>query len=156
MNPSFRLHHDPFGRVVLTLPDGVEHVGIEAVRSFPASDPDRFVSLLDAEGREVFWIDDLSALPADLRRTLEGELTRRHFLPTIVRILQVKGQIQPTEWEVETDRGPVRFTLKSDEDVRRMPDGRVVIADSQGVRYAVRSLESLDPASRKWLDQYVW
>ncbi|MFO0865783.1 MAG: DUF1854 domain-containing protein [Gemmataceae bacterium] len=156
METPFRLHYDPFGRFVLTMPDGLTHVGVEAVRSFPATDPNRFVSIVDAEGREVAWVDDLASLPADLRRTLEAELTRRHFLPSIERILQVKGQIQPTEWDVETDHGPVRFTLNSDEDVRRMPNGWIVIADAQGVRYAVRNLDALDPASRRWLDNYIW
>ena len=31
------------------------------------------VSVCDAEGRELLWIDDLDALPADLRKILEDE-----------------------------------------------------------------------------------
>lgn len=153
---GIRLEHDAWGRLVLTLADGARHVGVEAVRAFPVADPTRHISILDADGREAIAIDDLRQLDPDVRQVLEEELTRRHFLPTILRIVQVKGRIQPTEWEAETDRGPVRFTLKSDEDVRRMPNGRVIIADAQGVRYMIPHVDALDAASRRHLDRYLW
>src|ERR1700722_2137741 len=97
-NADFGLHYDAWGRLVVTDAHGRQHVGAETVRAFPLSDPRRGVSVVDANGREVAWIDDLDALPAALRQVLEEDLARRHFVPTIRRILSVSGHSEPSEW----------------------------------------------------------
>jgi hypothetical protein len=152
---DFGLHYDAWGRLVVTDAHGRQHVGAETVRAFPLSDPRRGVAVVDAAGREVAWVDDLDALPAPLRRFLEDDLVRRHFVPTIRRILAVSGSGEPAEWEVETDRGSTRFSLKSEEDVRRLPGHGALIADAHGVRYAIPDSRVLDAASRRILEHYL-
>src|SRR5689334_23727308 len=44
---SFSLERNPAGRLVLTRANGETHAGVEPVRTFPISDPDRFISLVD-------------------------------------------------------------------------------------------------------------
>src|SRR4051794_22092373 len=74
---GFRLHHDSWGRLVLTDTEGRQHAGIEPVRAFPLSSPRHGVSVCDADGRELFWIDALDELPGEVRKILEDELRRR-------------------------------------------------------------------------------
>src|SRR5437764_1332377 len=102
----FGLHRDAWGRLVLTDADGRQHAGIEPVRAFPLSDPAGPVAVCDAEGREVAWVESLAAVPAPVRQLLEEELARREFVPVIRRIVSVKPAAEPSEWHVETDRGP--------------------------------------------------
>ncbi len=71
---QLNLSVDTFGRLVLTDADGERHVGVEPVRAFPLSHPDRFVALVDERGREVFTVDDPSTLPPAVRSVLEAEL----------------------------------------------------------------------------------
>src|SRR5438105_1508529 len=118
----FRLHHDPWGRLVLTDAAGKQHVGVEPVRAFPLSSPGRGVSICDAEGREVAWIDDLDAMPAELRSLLEERLAGREFVPLIRRVLAVSAAVEPSEWEVETDRGVTRFLLRNEDDVHALDE----------------------------------
>jgi hypothetical protein len=151
----FQLHHDAWGRLVLTDAQGRQHVGIDPVRAFPVTDPRHGISLCDAEGSEIVWLDSLDTLPAALHQLLEDELSRRHFLPVITRVLRVEGASEPTVWIVETDRGPTRFNLKSEEDVRRVAGQRVLIVDAHGVRYLIPDLHQLDTASRRWLERYI-
>src|SRR5262245_54188388 len=118
--PTFGLHRDAWGRLVLTDGDGRQHTGVEPVRAFPLSSPRQGVSLTDAEGRELVWIDDLDALPAGLRQQLEEHLARREFVPVIQRVRSISAAVEPSDWEVETDRGRTRFLLKSEDDVYQL------------------------------------
>jgi len=153
--PKFELHHDAWGRLVLTDAQGRQHVGAEPMRSFPITDPRHGIAICDADGNELVWLERLDDLPAATRQLLEDELSRRHFLPVILRVLGVEGGSEPTTWEVETDRGPTRFTLKSEEEVRRVAGHRVLIVDAHGVRYLIPDLRHLDAASRRWLERYI-
>jgi hypothetical protein len=153
--PTFQLHHDTWGRLVLTDAQGRQHVGAEPVRAFAISDPRHGIAICDADGSELVWLDDLDALTPPLRRILEEELGRRHFLPVLTRVIGVEGATEPTTWEVETDRGRARFNLKSEEDVRRIAGQRVIIVDAHGVRYLIPDLRQLDSASRRTLERYI-
>jgi Domain of unknown function (DUF1854) len=155
MDASLRLRLDPWGRLVLTDGDGVETVGVMPVRAFPISDPDRWIVLCDSEGRELVCIPDLAALGTDSREFLAQELARRHFVPIIRRVLQVSSYLEPAEWEVETDRGPTRFVLKTEDDVRRLGPHSAMIQDAQGTRYLVPDTRGLDAYSRRAVDRYL-
>jgi hypothetical protein len=152
---DMKLHHDAWGRLVYVDDAGAEHVGVEPVRAFPLSDPERDVSLLDHEGREVLRIAHLRDLAADERRFLEEELSRRHFLPIVERIHAIEGITEPTTWDVGTDRGRTRFRLKNEEDVRRVAGSRVIIVDDHGIRYLLPDYHKLDAASRRLLERYI-
>src|SRR5262249_28038291 len=131
------------------------HVGIEVVRGFPITAPRQGISLLDAEGRELLWIENLDELDAPFREVLEQELPRREFMPQVRRILQVLGAVEPTESEVETDRGLARFVLNSEDDIRRLGEDRALILDAHGIRYFIPSLAALDGRSRRLLERYL-
>ena len=53
------------GRLAFTDAQGQTHVGLEPMRAFPFSAPRRGIALCDADGRELHWIEDLDALPAE-------------------------------------------------------------------------------------------
>ena len=152
---AFTLRLDPFGRLVLTDAQGKEHVGAEAVRGFPISDPRHGIAIVDVAGRELIWVEDLDQLPDAERRILEEELPRREFMPILRRVLHVSGVVEPNEWDVETDRGTVKFLLDSEDDVRRLGEGRALIIDSHGIRYLIPDMAALDPATRRILERYL-
>ncbi len=151
---DWRLEHDAFGKLVLVEADGTRHAGVTPIRGFPISDPQHGLSLISDDGRELKWIDDISHLPTAVRAILEAELAEREFLPQIQRILRVSLQTDPCQWNVETDRGPTSFVLKSEDDVRRLDDHRAMIIDAHGVRYLVNT-ESIDRHSRRILERYL-
>jgi hypothetical protein len=153
--PEIRLHHDAFGRLVLTDAAGQEHAGVCPLRAFPFTAPRQGVALLDAAGREVSWVPDLDALVEDVKRILEGELARREFVPVIRRVFGVSPRVEPSEWDVDTDRGRTRFVLNSADDVRRLDDRRALVSDAHGVRYLIADLRALDSASRRLLERYL-
>lgn len=152
---NFDLQCDVQGRLVLIDEDGVRHVSVAPVRSFPISDPDHWISICDAEGRELVSVKDVAALSPEVRQVLEEDLARREFVPLIRRILKVPADAEPTEWEVETDRGRTRFLLNSGDDVRRLGPHRALVIDAQGIRYLIDDVRQLDPVSRRTLERYL-
>jgi hypothetical protein len=151
---GFRLEHDSWGRLVLVDAAGGRQAGVTPVRAFPISDPSRWLAICDAEGHEILPIDDLAALPADVRQVLEAELARREFVPVIRRIVSAAPE-EPSAWRVETDRGPTSFQVNTEEDVRRLGPHQASILDSHGIRYLIPDIRRLDGASRRLLEHYL-
>jgi hypothetical protein len=108
------------GRWVLTTADGTAHTGVMAVRAFPIQSPEHGVSIMDAQGHELAWVDDLVALPEPTQSLLRQALQGREFMPEIVSIRSVSGFITPCTWFITTDRGDTELLLKGDEDIRRV------------------------------------
>ena len=142
------------GRISVTDREGATSQDVSAVRNFPISDPDRFISILDRRGREVGLIADLSVLPAEMAELVRRQLDEREFLPQILRIVNVQMNKEPHEWEVVTDRGTVQFLMR-DEDIRRLGPTRAILVDLHGVRYYIPDSSLLDPKSRRYLTQYL-
>lgn len=153
--PAWRLQRNPFGRLVLTDAQGVEHSGVVPVRAFPIGAPDEGLSLVGGDGHELVWVDRLTALPADLRQLLEEELTQREFTPVIERIEAVSTFSTPSTWQVDTDRGRTDFVLRSEDDIRRLEGQALLILASHGVSFAVRDRLALDAHSRRLLDRFL-
>lgn len=153
--PPFALERDAWGQLVLIDADGRQHVGVELIRAFPLSDPRRGISLCDAKGRELLWLPDLDALPVPLARQIEDELSQREFVPLIQRIVSVSSPVEPSEWEVETDRGRTVFMLDSEDDVHELDERRALITDAHGIRYLIADIPRLDADSRRLLERYL-
>ena len=152
---TFRLHRDAHGRLVYTGPDGVPHEGVVPVRAFPLSAPDDGVSIVSTDGHELLWIDQLSALTAPLQQALSEELASRDFAPVIQRLVSVSTFATPSTWTVQTDRGDTSFTLKSEDDIRRLPDMALLIGSGHGVTFYVRDRLALDKDSRRLLERFL-
>jgi len=151
---SFTLVRNAAGRLVLTESNGQVHEGVEPVRSFPLTDPDKLISLINSHGREVTCVADLSALPPEVAELLRRELSDREFLPRIERIVHVDTHKEPHEWDVITDRGQVQFLLR-DDDIRRLGPTRAILVDMHGVRFYIADSQQLDAKSRRILTQYL-
>ena len=86
---------------------------------------------------------------------MEDDLARREFVPHIRRIVKVSTDVEPPEWEVETDRGPTRFLLNSGDDIRRLSPMSALVIDVHGTRYLIEDTRKLDAVSRRLLERYL-
>lgn len=152
---EFELQRNSFGRLVLTLADGTVHEGVVPVRAFPLAAPEEGVSLVSGEGREVAWVPLLGELPPGARVLIEEELAAREFVPTVLRIEAVSSFSTPSTWNVVTDRGPTRFVLKGEEDIRRLGEGALLIASGEGINFRIADRWALDRKSRAVLERFL-
>ena len=152
---DFTLARDQHGRLTLTEADGTVHEGVVPVRAFPISAPDGGLSLVSADGHELRWIDRLAGLPASVREPIDAELAVREFTPMIQRINEVSTFSTPSTWTVETDRGQAQLILKSEDDIRRLGNGRLLISTAQGLQFGIARASELDRHSRKLLERFL-
>jgi hypothetical protein len=152
---GFTLRRDAFGRLTLIDAHGREHAGVAPVRAFPIAAPDEGVAIVDGDGHELAWIPRLSALDGERRALLTEALEQREFLPRLLRVQSVSSFATPSAWQVETDRGPTRFVLKGEEDIRRLGPNLLIVSDAHGVQYLIGDLAAMDKHSRKLLDRFL-
>lgn len=155
MTTAFQLRRNSFGKLVFTSPEGEEVTGVIPVRAFPIQAPTRGISLVRDGGKEVAWIDDLAAMPEGIRQLVTEELEGREFIPEILAIKSVSSFATPCTWYVKTDRGDTEFVLKVDEDIRRVGEASLLIADNHGINFLVRDMFKIDKGSRKILDRFL-
>jgi Domain of unknown function (DUF1854) len=151
----FQLERNSFGRLVLTLPNGEVHEGVLPVRAFPLVAPDEELSLVSAEGRELAWVPHVAALHGEVHALIVEELARREFVPQIQHIESVSSFSTPSTWSVTTDRGPIRFVLKGEEDIRHLGDGALLISSAEGINFRVADRHALDRHSRRLLERFL-
>ena len=154
-NANFQLQRDAYGRLVLTASNGEIHEGITPVRAFPIAAPDEGLSLVNYEGHEVAWIENLADLPPAMAELIEADLASREFVPEIERIVDVSSFACPSTWQVATNRGDAALVLKGEEDIRRLSRTRLLIADTHGIQFLIRDIGTLDRHSRKLLDRFL-
>lgn len=148
---TWRFHHDDWGRLVATLPDGTVHTDLEPVRCFPWSAPNEAIALVGADGHEIGNIPTLAALSPEARAIVERDLTQREFVPKISRITKSSGPWPPCTWDVITDRGETVVKIDSEDDVRKIGRHGALVADSDGVRYLIPDTTQLDAVSVRHL-----
>lgn len=152
---DWTLYRNDFGRLVLVDAQGTAHVGVVPVRAFPIAAPHEGLSLVGPDGHELAWVDRLASVPQETRTLIEDELAPREFVPTIQRLVAVSGFATPSTWTVATDRGPLDFVLKAEEDIRRLDGGALLINSSEGLQLRVADRLGLDRASRRLLERFL-
>jgi len=153
MSTSFDLERDQFGKLILRCGDQT-HAGVVPVRAFPLQTPEENIALVDSDGHEVAWINQLADLSEPLCRLILEELAGREFVPEIQRIIDVSSFSTPCTWQVQTDRGETSFVLRVEEDIRRIGTS-LLVTDNHGIPFLIRQPAKLDKHSRKILDRFL-
>ncbi|WP_374659051.1 DUF1854 domain-containing protein [Inhella sp.] len=146
------LSQDEFGRLLF---DGEP---VNPVRAHPISAPEEGISLTGADGHERAWLPRLADVPEPAQGLLRRALSEREFHPTLTRLVSVSTFSTPSLWTVETDRGPLQFHLKSEEDIRRLGgagEGRLLITTSHSLQLYVADRWALDRHSRRLLERFL-
>jgi len=135
---------------------------IVALRSFPITNPDEFISIREIgvrksdKGKEIGMIRYLSDFDEASTVLINEELDRRYFTPEILKILSIKEKFGYYYWDVDTSSGHVVFILNNPfSNVRILDDGRVYIYDMDGNSFSIQNAKNLDPASFKRIETYL-
>lgn len=127
-------------------------------RCFPHSDPNAYISIREPEGdgREIGLIENLSQLPADTRAMLEEQMALRYFAPKIRKIHAIKEEYGYSYWDVATDKGRCRFTVRmGGGSVYTIGPNRYLVNDLDGNRFEIPDLYALSAKEIKKLDLFI-
>ncbi|MFW6414432.1 MAG: DUF1854 domain-containing protein [Verrucomicrobiota bacterium] len=129
---------------------------IHLTPAFPISGRKRMVMILNREGEELGFIDNISKLDAASRSVIEEELERSYFMPRIITIIDAEEKLSVLTLSTETDRGGRTIQVRNPrQSIRKLPYNRVVIKDVDGNRYEIRDWTRLQPYGREILVQYM-
>lgn len=146
---------EPDCNICARLADGTVVKNLTPMSLFPLSEDNKNIVVLDANQQEVFYIDDLQQLEPVLANDIQVALLRNRFILKLLKIHKVTNLRTPAEWKVLTDRGESSLIFSSEESIRRLPEDGALIQDSQGIRYLVPKIGSLDSFSRKVIEYYI-
>ncbi len=150
-----RLARDAAGVLSWIDARGTVHRGVHLVQAFPLTAPGEQVSVVSAEGAEIDAFERLDGLDPALRAAIDAALAEREFMPVIERVLSVSRHWVPSTLDIETDRGPTQLVLESEEAIRRIGPDKLLIRDSRGICFVVKSHSGLDRRSRKLLERFL-
>lgn len=153
--PPKSVARDEAGRIVVWLEGQPQPIrDAQILRCFPWSLPDQYISLRNSDGKEVALVKELDDLDEASRKVVQEEMDKKIFNPKILEILDYVYEFGVSSVTARTDRGEVKFQIRSRDDVRLLSPTRALFRDADGNVYELEDLTRLDPASRKHLAHY--
>jgi hypothetical protein len=149
-------------------PDGSLQVAINGTlftrvwiyRSYPLTHRRAFLSIRDANNEdlpEIGIILNLEEFPVAVQDMILSELQRRYFVPVIAEVLSIKEARDRLQWEVVTDKGKRKFTVRNPFDsIRTLENNRLLIIDSHNCRYELENYNSLPDQLKYVLSKYIY
>ena len=152
-----RLERTDLYLVKMTMKDGTVHEDLEPRRLFPFTNPDMYITLLNKDEREVGFVRDLKELDGESVKALEACFAEYYMIPRITKVISCEEKFGSIKWEVETDRGPVKFRIRSrHSDIKKLyGSNRVIVRDSNDNRYEIPDYTALDAHSIRMLFSYL-
>jgi hypothetical protein len=143
-------------RFDLVLCDGRRFENVNVRKAFPLSHPNNYFSFRDAKKKEIGVLCDMDRIDKNSRELLQSALERGYLIAIIKRIVKVNERFGTVDWEVETDRGPCKFTTRDlRENAVRTGVNQYLMIDVEENRFEIEDITKLDAASQAWLDRYL-
>ncbi len=146
------------GFVALDL-DGEHYGRVRVIRSFPFTNPDKYISIrmADEKSKEIGMIIDINRdVSKETREMLTEQMNLRYFTPIITKINDIKDEYGHAYFDVETDEGPCKFVIyMNSSSVVNLSEVRLLITDLDGNRFEIPDYTKLSAGELKKLDLFL-
>lgn len=135
-----------------------EYSRIGVYLTFPLTEPEEYISIREADekAKEIGIIEKLSELDKDQQEMIREQIKLRYFMPTIVKVLDIKDEYGYAYWNVTTSFGACRFTTRMSGDaVIFLGESRLMVTDIDGNRYEIPDFYKMSVGERKKLDLFI-
>ncbi len=153
------LREGPFKTLEVELANGTVHRSVLAVRCFPATRRDDFISLRtwDREGHvhELGIVRQLEKWSSGHRELVHAALARCHFLRRNTAIEDIKLEYGFLVFQVTTDQGPTEFTMRwTQRQAQDFGERGKALLDTEDNRFLVTDTYELPQRERELLQRY--
>lgn len=135
-----------------------EYSRVGVYLTFPLTEPEEYISIREADekAKEIGIIEKLSQLDKDQQEMIREQVKLRYFMPTILKVLDIKDEYGYAYWNVTTSFGACRFTTRMSGDaVITLGESRLLVTDIDGNRYEIPDFYQLSVTERKKLDLFI-
>jgi len=151
----------PHESLDIELHDGTIHRGLSAVRCFPATRADDYISLAvadqDGKEKEIGIVRSIAEWPVDVQTLIRTALDRRYLHRRIKAIHRITLKHGCLDFVVATDQGPVEFTMRwSQSYVQNFGEHGKILLDLEDNCFLISNLESLVPSERELLQRFIY
>lgn len=134
---------------------GKEDTPVSVVWLRPATEGAEEISLITGQ-EEACLLSSLEQLDPQSRSIAREELEKNYFYVEIQCLIRTDVNLGNRYFEADTDRGRTKFVVKNPYvDIRPAGKDGVIIRDSVGNLYRIKSLSMLDARSRKELEKVI-
>lgn len=144
-----------------TVRDEAIYRGVFAVRMFPVSYPERFISLryIDSEDniQEIGVIERLAEFPPEAQDFIRASLNKHYYEQQILRVHRARCEFGMLFFDVQTQRGreeiivPWRYDRAEDCGER----GKLLL-DALDNRFVIPDMDALPAADRRRFKAYIY
>lgn len=126
-------------------------------RVLPSAKPDDYISIADAENKEIGILRSVTELTPEQEILVREELDRRYYCPSVKAVHSVQDKLGYVYLELELDGFRKHCAVRDvNKNIRMLDDDRLIIFDVDGNRYLVPSLSALDKKSLRRLEPYLF
>jgi hypothetical protein len=134
--------------------DGIS-TSVKVVKCFPLTHKTKYLSLVDKEGKEIAFIDDMNELSTDNYRVLNEYLDKLDFQYEITDITNIQEDFGLRHWEVNTQAGETKFQTSLIAWPKFISKNKVLIQDLNGDKFFIPDVTELDSKSYEVLKFYI-
>ena len=136
--------------------NGQKFENVEPRRLFPISGLRKYITLLDAEEKEVAIIRKLDSLMEDSKKAVEDCLNEYYLVPKIIKVYEVKEISGNINMHVLTNKGERKFEIwHRYNDIKIIHGTRMLFRDIADNRYEIENIYKLDKSSRVKLGTFI-
>ena len=130
---------------------------IKIVQAFPIqSDRESAISILNNEGKELLWLQNLKELDEVSAQIIRDILNEQEIQLTIESITSISSKLYPCIWHVETRKGPKTFTIENEEDFIHLHHQLILIKSREHIYYVLKDLQKMDKKSLQHLMPFIF
>ena len=137
--------------------NGRDYPRIHPARCFPFTSPDEYISLREGTGnqsKEIGMLRYINSLGEETASIIKEQLDMIYFMPVIEHIKSIREEYGYSYWDVNTDRGPCRFTADAN-GVVKLSATRLIVNDVDGNRFEIPDVSALSSKELRMIDLYI-
>ncbi len=158
---DIRIFRGTFNLMHLMSRNGELYRGVYAIRAFPITHPDKFISLFyyDENDRvqEIGLIEDINIFPEEARDIIFTVMKKHYFAYMIEEILSIKLEFGSLHFEVVTDKGKKTFYMKwASHRTLDFGEAGKILLDVFDDRYVIPNINDLSKKDRDLFTRFVY
>lgn len=144
-------------QLYLKFDDQDEEIPARILLVAPLSDGKNILSIFHQQKKqELVLIKSLKSIDPEARKIITEEINQRYFFPKITKINDISIHLECYYWDVVTDKGEKKFMLRSPAvNIRWIHEQRIILCDSDGIKYDLCDMEKMDKESQELLKRIV-